>query len=915
MSEPDLRANPYVGLRPFFTDDSLYFFGRDQQISELLCILRQHRFLGVVGSSGSGKSSLVRAGLLPSLLGGFLVHDRDRWRTVQIKPGDAPIGNLASGLVAGMEPTPTLESVAQLDRDVREGHTDAVIEFLAPRLERNANLFLLVDQFEEIFNFRGVDEEDAAQSADLARRKERARRKAEAADFVDLLLALAEQEQLPIYVVLTMRSDFLGDCDLFYGLPEALNRGRYLVPRMTREQLREAVECPALVLDAQLAPRLIDHLLNELGDRFDRLPVLQHALLRTWDEWQRAGRGGPVDLRHYQLAGGLQGALDQDAEAALKGLDENRTARVFKRLTDTDLSQRRVRSPARISELMTAAGADRNGVEAIVRRFEENGRSFVYRSADGKPDDPRVDISHESLIRQWNQLRTWVDEERRSRDEYRELVKKARRRAQGEAALLQDPELQMAVDWKQAVNPSAEWAARYSVSDGDFECALAYLDDSVDTQRRDLAGALVRRRWEKIWGPMTLALEIVAGMVLARLTGLLEHITFFGYGGDGKTVDLWAEFQRVFINQEFLLRQLPPSIVFLAACVGLTYSAKTLHRKLAFPGALKSIAARAERKATEVTAAPRQAAADAALPYAPTVRRMAGTAIDFAIFLLVVAVLYRFVPTSYGDLVYVLTKGPETVSGVYLSDFEDDEVSVTQGEGDNAWTLSFTGSVTYKGPDGEQTTYPVRQRVYDLPDSEVSIGFWDGPTLTGTLVKGDEEWSLTLTSDQDVPMKRFSSETIKAAKGTTVTFPAPDPDAWDLRYDSPGASDAYAIGYAVVCLVFGWLYGALQVTSQRKATLGMRAVGIYRTGLNGERLTFGKASALFGFRILSVGLYGLGFVPQLFTKHRQTFPDWMTGSVVLRGPSPTSTPALIAGPLTTAVKSDNSAAPRSYAAG
>ena len=245
---------------PFFADDCLYFYGREQQIAELLGILRQHRFLGVVGSSGCGKSSLVRAGLLPSLLGGFLVEDRDGWRTVQIRPGDAPIGNLASGLFQAMGQTPAPDAVVQLEKDIGESHTDAVVEFLKPRLESNTNLFLLVDQFEEIFTFRGIEEEDGGQSADLARRKEWAWRKAEAANFVDLLLALAEQRPLPIYVALTMRSDFLGDCDLFYGLPEALNRGRYLVPRMTREQLREAVECPALLLGAQLAPRLIDHL-------------------------------------------------------------------------------------------------------------------------------------------------------------------------------------------------------------------------------------------------------------------------------------------------------------------------------------------------------------------------------------------------------------------------------------------------------------------------------------------------------------------------------------------------------------------------------------------------------------------------------------------------------------------------------
>jgi Novel STAND NTPase 1 len=284
---------------------------------------------------------------------------------------------------------------------------------------------------------------------------------------------------------------------------------------MTREQLREAVECPAesVLPRAEIAPRLIDHLLNELGDRFDRLPVLQHALLRTWDEWQRAGGVGPIDLRHFESAGGLEGALNQDAEGALKELDIGVTARVFKRLTDTDLMQRHVRSPARISELMAAASTDRGTVEKIVRRFEEGRRSFVHMSADGKPDDPRVDISHESLIRQWDRLRNWVDEEQRSRDQYKDLVARARKKAQGKAALLQDPELQTAIEWKATLTPS--WAQRYSSADGDFESADRYLVESVEVRYQNLAEAELQRRWEMPWRPLIVGAEVVVGIVLA----------------------------------------------------------------------------------------------------------------------------------------------------------------------------------------------------------------------------------------------------------------------------------------------------------------------------------------------------------------------------------------------------------------
>src|SRR5262249_8220268 len=144
------------------------------------------------------------------------------------------------------------------------------------------------DQFEELFRF-GVE------SANMENR-------AEATRFVELMLALSEQRRLPIYVVMTMRSDFLGDCDNFYGLPEAMNRSQYLVPRLTREQLRQAVEGPVNLFGVNITPQLLEVALGDVGAKSGQLPVMQHALMRTWERWQfeNARRGDPqVALPHY----------------------------------------------------------------------------------------------------------------------------------------------------------------------------------------------------------------------------------------------------------------------------------------------------------------------------------------------------------------------------------------------------------------------------------------------------------------------------------------------------------------------------------------------------------------------------------------------------------------------------------------
>ena len=225
MNRAGAGQNPFVGLRPYESRDSLYYFGRKEQTHALLKQLHAHRFVAVVGSSGCGKSSLVRAGLIPNLEAGFLVQDRDLWEIAAFKPGDAPLHNLAASLTSlnGSPAAPDVE--ASLETVQRRG-TPALVESIQPSLDaEDSNLLIVVDQFEELFRFQQT-------------RTTRVRE--EAADFVSILLHLAEQTTVPIYIVLTMRSDFLGECDAFQGLPEAMNSSQYLVPRLTRQQRREA---------------------------------------------------------------------------------------------------------------------------------------------------------------------------------------------------------------------------------------------------------------------------------------------------------------------------------------------------------------------------------------------------------------------------------------------------------------------------------------------------------------------------------------------------------------------------------------------------------------------------------------------------------------------------------------------------
>lgn len=522
MCAETLTENPFPGLRPFELDEACLFFGRDGQSIEVLRRLRSHRFLAVIGTSGSGKSSLIRAGLLVALYGGEMARAGSRWRHAIFRPGNRPIGNLADALgEPGVLGAGATAGAASLDaiwlettlRSSGRGLADAVRQ---AHLARQENLLIVVDQMEELFRFQQPS--DDLRVAD-------GRREDEAAAFVKLLLEATRQSELPIYVVITMRSDYIGDCARFRGLPEAVNEGLYLIPRMTREQRKEAITGPVAVGGAQITPRLVNRLLNDLGDDPDQLPILQHALMRTWDLWARDGAAGELDLGHYAAIGGMDQALSDHADEAYGELPDDRhreiAKQLFQLLTEKGPDNREARRPACIREIAARTGASLGEILTVIEVFRRPGRSFLTSPAGGTlAADSDIDISHESLIRCWRTLKGWVDEESDSAREFRRLADTAARHAAGRADLLHDPDLAVALKWRQEQRPNAKWAKRYHDS---FEPAMAFLDASATARDAALAAAEAKRRAEIHRTRRQLAVTsilAVLALLLACLAGL-----------------------------------------------------------------------------------------------------------------------------------------------------------------------------------------------------------------------------------------------------------------------------------------------------------------------------------------------------------------------------------------------------------
>jgi WD40 repeat protein/tetratricopeptide (TPR) repeat protein len=520
---------PYPGLRPFREDEADIFFGREEQTDHLLQKLGKNKFLGVVGPSGCGKSSLLRAGMISALKTGFMAPAGARWRIAVMRPGSHPIKRLAEALMAesalGPERAGEAEAVSFLDAILRRGPLGLVEVLRETPIPQNTNLLLLVDQFEEIFRFR-TDQNRNEQDA-----------------FVEFFLETSVHRELPIYIVIAMRSDYLGDCALFPRLPEALNESQYLTPRMTREQREAAIVGPARVFCGDVEPALVNRLLNESGTDPNQLPVLQHVLMRMWsctasreecvrgniflEGIPRENLGHVLTLTDYEKVGGLTEALSMQADEAFETLnpEQKRIAEIlFRSLCERGGGRRDGRRPTPVSEVATRAETHPDRVVDIVEVFRKSGYGFLVPPVPEKIfENTILDITHESLIRLWRRLNVWVHLEAESSKEYRFLEETARRWKAGKGSLWGTPDLEIALEWKKREHPSGGWAGRYG---GDFDLAMKFLDASEQEQKAQKARVekehKSKLREARRWAARLLILFVAAGLaaVLALMYGL-----------------------------------------------------------------------------------------------------------------------------------------------------------------------------------------------------------------------------------------------------------------------------------------------------------------------------------------------------------------------------------------------------------
>lgn len=571
---------PYTGLRSFTEEESLYFKGREEHIQQATEQLQRNKFLMLTGASGDGKSSLVYAGIVPNARAGFLKSKYTQWAVADFRPERSPFKNLCHALAKQLD----IENPSIVESELHHGFSalvdlyknsnryidvDAVAWQQADdkqkaALKRSAaNLVIIVDQFEEFFtnpeNYRlGAPSKDS----NLV---------------LNVLLETAKialEENLPIYIVFTMRSDFIGQCAAFRSLPEYIGFSQFFVPRLNRTQLQQVIEEPAVLSGNRITRRLTERLIHDISEGVDQLPILQHALNQIW---HAADQGkAEMDLIHYAMVGGmsvnelpddqvktfeqwygklspevkqfyrepnLQNVLDTHANKLYIAAVAQYRTKTGKQLTDetakevirttficlTKIDQGRpVRNRMTLKEIhniINRKDVDLETVGQLLNIFREPGNTFIRpfitddRETEKLSGDAVLDITHESLIRNWEYLEQWAQQEFEHYNTYLDFEQQLKRwvdSGKSNGFLLSIGQLTYFENWYTTVKPNAWWIARYLTTEIGEEKKLSkgkqLLADAQDFLQRSASKHKITRTLMR-YGPGRMA-AVLAVLVL-----------------------------------------------------------------------------------------------------------------------------------------------------------------------------------------------------------------------------------------------------------------------------------------------------------------------------------------------------------------------------------------------------------------
>jgi tetratricopeptide (TPR) repeat protein len=480
---PEPGESPYQGLQYFDEKDADRFFGRESLIAQVITRLAGTRFLAVIGASGSGKSSLVRAGMIPALRRGERLADgtlpptdSGQWDIRILTPGAHPLDALAASLAKESE---SVTEAITLGADLaKEPRTLGLTTLRLLARTGRKHLLLVIDQFEEIFTQCNKNEERQA--------------------FIEnLLTAVNLASPQSITILLILRADFYAQLSFHDGLREIASKNQEFIGAMNREELTRAILQPAALGNWKVQEGLVDVILDDLGSEPGALPLLSHALLETW----KRRRGRALTVSGYKASGGVQGAISQTAETVfrqrLTAAQQPIARMIFIKLVEMGPDSPDSRRRASFSELITRA-TDTATIDVVLGILAES--RLITTDIVGTANTRVVEVAHEALIHEWGTLRDWLNQNRAGLLLNRQLTEATDdwlKLGRDQGALFRGVRLAQTLEWAKTNGDLI------SLSEQEFLDA----SQKIDAQERNLVHRLANARW--VQGLLAIAMLLV----------------------------------------------------------------------------------------------------------------------------------------------------------------------------------------------------------------------------------------------------------------------------------------------------------------------------------------------------------------------------------------------------------------------
>lgn len=519
MAKSDL--NPFVGLKPYSENESEFYFGREQEVENLLHVLQKNKLLTLSGDSGAGKTSLINAGLIPRLKNGFMGQSGKEWSIAYFRPGIDPLSNLAHALtsnnVLNIEDKPNTTDYKYYSEIISNYKALGIVEiYKRSEIYNTRNLLIVIDQLEDLFRFQRYFDTTLNEDDN---------------DLMDIIYRSVTFKNTGIYFIICIEGTYLTKLTPYNKLQEIISQSQYSIQNLDNVGINQILEQTFYKHDIQFDSKVVESFIETLNEKISYLPNFQFLLHKLYEKYViNETEKQRIEIQDIEELGGIDSAISSDLETTYEALsqeDKNKMSLLFKGLKDTqnssiDSNYNKVLS---ISEYINISVGDLSSLIRVLKLKFNDFIDVFEPSISGIPISDKKPFDRKNIINlkytkflNWKRRSIWLNEEETDYQNFKSFSEDAIRKNNGEVDFLKTPELESAIAWRDNENHTLNWSKKYDLN---FKETVDFINESekddlrikkekADQLERERKNERTKRKWYSIGGGVCLILACFA---------------------------------------------------------------------------------------------------------------------------------------------------------------------------------------------------------------------------------------------------------------------------------------------------------------------------------------------------------------------------------------------------------------------